>query len=66
MILIENTQRLTCLKRLCNTNNISNPRKNWKKNERWDKGTEKPSSPKGFYVKKKFNENVKRSTTDPL
>ena len=53
MILIENTQRLTCLKRLCNTSNISNPRKNWKKNERWDKGTEKPSSPKGSYVKLK-------------
>ena len=51
MILIENTQQLTCLKRLCNTSNISNPRKNWKKNERWDKDTEKPSSPKGSYVK---------------
>ena len=53
MILIKNTQRLTCLKRLCNSSNISNPRKNWKKNESWDKGTENRLRRKGPMSNKK-------------
>ena len=68
MILTENTQRLTCLKRLCNTSNISNQRKNLKRRMNVEiKVLKKHLGRKGpMSNKKKINKSAKRSTTDPV